>query len=156
MCDPEMFTALFKDVRAGVKGKQRTAQMYMYQTVQEQMRSQWKGGKPPCKTCFIYLEHQRLKHRFLAPLTYPFTALLLWLLYPTLQRVYRVYSPKVAQWWATISFSVSQPGNPLEQAAPLSTATDVYTFYAFVFVFGLLLLMLVIRSVEVVVLKWKW
>lgn len=155
MCDPDMFVALVKDMGAGVRGKQRTAQQYMYQTAQEQMRIKRKGDKPPCKTCFIYLEHQRLKLEFLSPFVYPASALILWGLFPLLKKGYLAFSPRLASWWATISFAVYQPGNPLEQATPMG-GTHFYGFYAFLFLLGLLLVIFLIRLLEWVILKLKW
>lgn len=55
------------------------------------------GGRKPagtkrritCKNCFIYLEHQRLKHKFVAPMAIPLVLGLFYLCYNSIDATYR-------------------------------------------------------------------
>jgi len=154
-CDQSMIDLLVKGVKTA---RGRSAQAYLRQEISDRLQvAKSRTQKAPCGRCFIYLEHQRLKHKFISPWLYPLTALLMWALYPYAAKGYYLVAEGGRKAWAYLSFtsSVQQAVQAAEQSTSSLLGRD-YAPLVFTVILGFFVLILLLRLTETVIFKWKW
>jgi hypothetical protein len=62
------------------------------------------GKKPPCGRCHIFLEHQSLKYKVMAPLAVPASIGLMFVSWPVYETVFRAVFGRMDALWSRISF----------------------------------------------------
>jgi len=114
---------------------------------------EWRGNRPPCPRCPIFLEHQRLKQKFLTPWILLLTALLLGMGRGWLQKGYGPLAKRAIQGWGQLSFTedVAAPAAGREAAA---LATHPIGFYVVLVLVGILLFLVLLRLTERALFKW--
>jgi hypothetical protein len=140
-CDDD----LIMRVITAESGSEGTA--YMFQALKD-MKGPAKRKKPPCEKCYIFLEHQRLKHGMLSPLALPATIGLMVVGYPVYQSVFYAGTALVTRAWSTISYNPNSPaGQPI---AWLSTMEQLFAVLT-----GFLLMVYLTKALEYAIFKLK-
>lgn len=160
-CDQSMIDNLVRGAKA--IGRQR-GQSYVRREIAERLgvaQSKGQQRKPPCGRCFIYLEHQRLKHRFLSPLMYPLALGLTLAGMPLIRHGYAFCAAKTAHIWRQLSLGsdVATPGlgrPPTDLTSQFDTALGDYSIYLVIVIVGFVLLVALLKLSETAIFKWKW
>jgi hypothetical protein len=161
-CDQGMIDRL---VQGSQTLSRQRGQAYARREISERLqvsRGERKKNKPPCGRCFIYLEHQRLKHKVVTPLVYPLTILLVYLGQGLIGRGYGFVSTRTSGLWQKLSFTGdvtwnTPPPSPATAALAEASATTAshITHYIVLVLVGMLLLVLLLRLTETAIFKWK-
>lgn len=113
--------------------------------------AQQRKTKPPCKRCFIYLEHQNLKYEVMHLVAYPLTAAVMYFGYQPIVRRGWMYLHEFLQGiWQRIAFHAAQPNQSMEQAFGLETVTIMFAT-----LIGMSLLLGLLRFCEKWCFEWK-
>ncbi|MBI3946884.1 MAG: hypothetical protein HY321_13255 [Armatimonadetes bacterium] len=107
------------------------------------------GKRLKCGNCFIYLEHQRLKHRYTAPLALPALIAVGWLLLPTVERAYVQFGRWATQVVASVALT------QVDTRVLMGTFTNPTVKWLMLFCAGVYALTYVQRLLEYVFFKLK-
>lgn len=119
------------------------------------------GSKPPCKQCYIYLEHQGHKLRWVSPLALPLAVGLTFMIWPLYSLIWKTFGYALGWIWALISFSPvhimgPQPkgGAPVGQLGPDEVSALAQNLGG-IFI-GFFLLLVILRLTEMAIDRWGW
>ncbi len=105
--------------------------------------------KVTCANCFIYLEHQRLKHKFLAPVMVPLVVLIFWHFSNPIQTLYLRFGA-----WATHAIASVALGQ-MDTSLLQQTFTNPAVKWLILACAGIYLLTYLLRFVEFLFFKLK-
>lgn len=158
-CDPNLIEALIRSGGANMgKGSEHASQRDRA-THEAYIRSDLQADKVvgrertiPCSKCPIYLEHQRLKFKFINPIAIVLTFVGLALGYKPLMGLYTLVVTAIAEAARRLTY-----GNEMVDAGAWFDYLNTITVQVFFFIIvGLLLLSYVLKFVEWVVFTKKW
>lgn len=148
-CDEEMIERIVRgETGDGAPKRRVVAQAYARADMTDRAGPVKKGQKAPCKRCYIFIEHQNLKHRFLSPIGLPITIAVIYVLRPFLQQAYELVVKNVGPLWARLTYQVG--GNA---PGPAEATLNTYTQMIILFLLGCFILIYVTRFVEYCVYK---
>ncbi|MBI5831181.1 MAG: hypothetical protein HZB16_02590 [Armatimonadetes bacterium] len=146
-CDNSMLENLI----TGVKGSTATQQAYMRSEIDARNSvAAQRGAAPPCRRCFIYLEHQELKYSVMAPLVYPVVGAV----------CYFGYKPLVVPAWDWVQKFLADIWSKIALTTTVNQGMEdvfgnkvISTLFAVILYFVVVLVLL--RLVELWCYKWK-
>lgn len=157
-CDQSMNDFLVAKVRSLPSAKEQEA---LERDISERaavVSREWKGHRPPCADCPIFLEHQRLKQRFLTPWLFLLTALLAGGNRRWLQEMYGLVSKQAVHLWNQLSFAgdVAVPAAPAAAAGQEAVASAALSilFYIVLVLLGICVFLLLLRLTERALFRW--
>ncbi len=142
-CDDELIMKVIM-AESGSEGA-----AYMFQALKDMKGPKQQKSKPPCDKCYIFLEHQRLKHNLLSPLMLPASIGLMYGAYPLYQRLFNGGAQLVVRGWSTISYNPAS-GLPGQQVAWLATIEQLCAV-----VTGFLLMVYLTKAMEYALFKLR-
>ncbi|MBI3923754.1 MAG: hypothetical protein HY318_20200 [Armatimonadetes bacterium] len=108
-----------------------------------------KKRKPPCGKCFIYLEHQNLKHRAVGPFLLPAVLGIMYVLKDYLGVVYSTLAELLNSMVSKLSFNAADAAS--KGPDPLSKQSE----YVIAFIIGVFMLIYLTKFVEYCIYKLK-
>lgn len=102
-CDEEMIQAIVSGLDGG--GADSYALRATTGVTRPRPSKPKRKGKPPCAKCYIYQEHQNLKHKLLSNFMLPAAILICVVLYKPYTAAYAVALQHGRQWWQRMAFS---------------------------------------------------
>ncbi len=147
-CDEEMIAKIVRG-DTGLGGQRKGGAAFLQSDIASRTGGPRKGTKPPCGKCYIYLEHQNLKHRAVGPFVFPATLALVWVLKDILGVVYTTVGGALNSLF--VQFSFQSASGATKGPDPLSKQAEYFiAFIIFVFV-----LIYVTKFVEFCIYKLK-
>jgi hypothetical protein len=150
-CDEEMINKI-------IAGDQLSATVRSASTTHSKRRP---GSKPPCRKCYIYLEHQGHKLRWCSPLALPLSVGLTFLIWPLYSLVWKTFGGALGWIWSHVAFSPVQVmgpqpkgGNPVGQLGPEEVSALAQNLGG-LFI-GFFLLLVILRLTEMAIDRWGW
>jgi len=119
-------------------------------------------GKPPCRQCYIYLEHQAHKLRWISPLTLPVAISLTFFIWPCYVKVWQLANGALNWLWSNAAYTVGTPLGPPEMhpTTPMGQIdADAVASIAqnlFGVVMGFFILICLLRAVERAIDQRGW
>ncbi|MCC7491361.1 MAG: hypothetical protein IT204_03395 [Fimbriimonadaceae bacterium] len=146
-CDSSMIQAMLTGVSSGPRGGQQAwmrSELEARNTIYNQ-----RGTKPPCRRCFIYMEHEKLKYEMMHPLAYPGAAAIMYFGYePLIKPGFAWFQESATQLWQQLAFQAVTEAP--KEVPGLEFATIMFTVLA-----GGFLLLGLLRLCELWCFKWK-
>lgn len=146
-CDAEMFDRIIKGENLPqAKG-----------TIQPTKR-----GKPPCGQCYIYLEHQSHKLRWISPLAIPLAVGLTGIMWPLYSMIWDRFGGVFSWLWKGVAYqSLASYGPPVKNApTPVGQVSpEMVSLLArnmLGVMLGFFLMVSILRVVETAIDRWKW
>ncbi len=149
-CDQQMIEAMLTGV---TRGPRRSDAAYMESEIGARTGiAKQRRTRPPCGKCFIYQEHEKLKHEVMSPLCYPTAAAITFFAYePFIRPIWLGLQSWVTGLWARLAFQkVSQTPEEIASVFGMETATQMFAILC-----GLYLLLGLLRLCEMWCFKWK-
>ncbi|NUQ00948.1 MAG: hypothetical protein HUU35_13960 [Armatimonadetes bacterium] len=146
-CDNSMIEAMLVGVKKG------GGQAYMQSEIAARTGvMKQRQRKPPCKRCFIYLEHENLKYNVMHPLAYPLAAVIMYLLYePIVRPVWLASQVFLTNLWGKLAYqAVTETPESIAQVFGMEWAMMMFTV-----LLGMFLLLGLLRLCELWCFKWK-
>ncbi len=124
--------------------------------------------KPPCGRCHIFLEHQGLKYKMMAPLAVPATLITMFLGWPLFTTAFMGLNSRMQALWNLMTFDKSRfTPDVLKAADGITSATNAgtelsaertaqYGLWIFGILAGFFLLIYISKFIEWAILQKKW
>lgn len=144
-------TSMIENMIMGVQKNQRG---YMRSEIDARtgISRQRSKKRPPCRRCFIYLEHQELKYRALSPLVYPGAITIIYFLWgPVIQNGWGHMQHFLWGIWERLSFAPTGAAQQIQDEFGQQVMAGMFGM-----LLGLVILLGLLRLVEVWCFKWKW
>ena len=126
--------------------------------------TQMSTRKPPCGRCHIFIEHQALKYKVMAPLAVPATIGIMYTGWSTFEKLFLGLNDRMNALWGTLSFSrpnimdvpddITRAAN--QAATEAAERTSQYGLWIFGILAGFFLLIYISKFIEWAVLQKKW
>lgn len=148
LCDDDIITA-------ALMGGEKTAAGAKERQILEYLPGAGGGGRSTigkrlkCKNCFIFLEHQRIKHRYVAPLSVPLVVGAFWFFQETIEQTYASFCQWAARGVQAVAFGQVNTGVLHE------TFTNPLVKWLFLACIGVYALTYVLRFWEYLFFKLK-
>ena len=149
-CDEEMIARIVRG-ETGLAESSRAGAAYVRAEITA--RTGGESGKtrkkPPCGKCFIFLEHQNLKHRAVSPFVIPITAIVLYLLKDSIFAAYDKVSAVFSGLFKQFAFGSGKSGGGI--SGSLAQQTEWFILI----VLAVFVLIYVTKFVEYCIYKLK-
>lgn len=149
-CDQNLIESMLTGLSRGPK---RGEQAYMRSEIAARTGIMHQRKKrPPCKKCFIYLEHEKLKYEAMHPLMYPLTAAIIYFGYePVVQKFWLWSQAELTNLWSRLSYqAVTETPQSIGQIAGMEAVTVMFAI-----LLGMSLLLGLLRLCELWCFQWK-
>lgn len=148
-CDQSMIEAMLTGMSRGPQ--QRGQQAYFKSEIAARTGvARQRAGKPPCKKCFIYLEHERLKYDVMHPLAYPAAVAIVYFGYPYIKQFWIWGQTTLTNIWTQLAYQQVTTPEALLEMKGMEAVTVMFAILC-----GMFLLIGLLRFCELWCFKWK-
>ncbi|NCO36652.1 MAG: hypothetical protein AUJ92_17860 [Armatimonadetes bacterium CG2_30_59_28] len=149
-CDEEMIAKIVRG-ETGLADSSRAGAAFLKADLAARTgaKPQQKTKRPPCGKCYIYLEHQNLKHRAVGPVVIPVTVVILYLLKDVIFTGYEQASGFIGGLFKQFAFS------PDKSASGVGESLAQQTEYFILFILAVFVLIYVTKFIEFCIYKLK-
>lgn len=149
-CDQGMIEAMLVGMN---RSGRRPGAAYMRAEIEarQSIYRQRRDRRTPCKTCFIYLEHEKLKYEVMNVLVYPLTAAAIYFGYePVIRRGWLAVHGTIEHLWRSLAFSSAPEPTSMSEVFGMETVIIMVAI-----LLGMWLLLGLLKFCELWCFKWK-
>ncbi len=150
-CDQRLIEAMLTGMSRGARGTGEQAYLRSELDARNTV-ARHRSGRTPCKKCFIYLEHEKLKYEVMHPLAYPAAAAIIYFGYEhIIKEVWFWFQATLTNLWRQLAFqAVRETPESMREVFGMEAAAVMFAI-----LLGMFLLLGLLRLCELWCFKWK-